>query len=331
MARRTLDVSKVDIVFAEDEDMFRELALDVLSKAGFNDERIHVSEDGAGALADFIRLQAEGEPDCPVLVLLDMRMPGMDGLAAALKMQELLDRKAAARQTFMACCSANVVQACADEVSEGQPFRVTLTKPLTIKEVNMCLNHAADWWVRCSGAAGERFLVPVGGSTSVAPAEPAEVVFASEEEISAPKMSSSSGTAEISSIDIVIADSEPICRMAMMGQLCLCSSLIDPDKVLEGECLEEVEEHLQYLQQEEKVGDPLLLFLGDLSWYASISSMDFLRKPLFVFTSVDTEMMCAIEMRSSLFHTVLPTNYTQADLTKVLEECQNAFVHEYRR
>ena len=105
----SLDVSTVDIILADDEVTNRVVASMNLSMAGFEDERIHECEDGEEAITILEELQ-ESDGDAPVIVLLDLHMPGgMDGNVAALKIRENMD-KFSKRRPFLVCCSAEVIE-----------------------------------------------------------------------------------------------------------------------------------------------------------------------------------------------------------------------------
>jgi CheY-like chemotaxis protein len=104
-----MDVSTIDIILADDEMTNRTVAMMNLCLAGFEDERIHECEDGEEAILKLEELQDSGITT-PVIVLLDLHMPGgMDGNIAALKIRESMN-KYAKRKPFLVCCSAEVIE-----------------------------------------------------------------------------------------------------------------------------------------------------------------------------------------------------------------------------
>lgn len=354
MAHRSLDVSKIDVIFAEDEVVFQELALTVLEKVGFNLDRVYTSGDGRGAVEDFERLQVEGEKDLPLIAFLDVRMPTMDGVAAGCKMQDLMEGEACTRQAFLASCSANVTQARAIDAVEGQPFRFIMTKPISLQEVEMCVHQFNNWWLRLNGASGESLVsasdelpaevsaaeveskvsspAPSGGALPSVPPEFASLTESTADEPAMGKAASREGrpardAGDFSSMDIMVADSEPICRMAIVDRLdSVGAGSIDPDLINEVDGLEETKEALQEWDTEDRADRPLVLFLGDSSWFQEITEMALSRKPLIVFTLVDSDdMLGHLDLKKCKWHTVLPTSQTQDELKKALEECLDAF------
>jgi CheY-like chemotaxis protein len=104
-----LDLSKVDIILADDEVTNRVVATMNLGMSGFDEERIHECEDGEEAINILTELQ-ESEESEPVIVLLDLHMPGgLDGNIAALRIRKDMD-KFSKRKPFLVCCSAEVVE-----------------------------------------------------------------------------------------------------------------------------------------------------------------------------------------------------------------------------
>ena len=104
-----LDISKIDIILADDEITNRVVAAMNLSLSGFQEERIHECEDGEEAITKLTELQ-ESDDDAPVIVLLDLHMPGgLDGNIAAQRIRRDLG-KYTKRKPFLVCCSAEVVE-----------------------------------------------------------------------------------------------------------------------------------------------------------------------------------------------------------------------------
>jgi CheY-like chemotaxis protein len=106
----TIDISQVNVILADDEITNRIVATMNLGECGFSEERINECEDGEEAMNILAELQeSEDENTSPVIVLLDLHMPGgMDGNIAALKIRETMD-KFTKRKPFLVCCSAEVI------------------------------------------------------------------------------------------------------------------------------------------------------------------------------------------------------------------------------
>ena len=103
-----IDISNVDVILADDEVTNRMVAGLQLSMFGFNEERIHECEDGQDAVRVLSELQSAGQSD-PILVLLDLHMPGgMSGDTAALQIRQNIEAYAR-RKPFLVCCSAEVI------------------------------------------------------------------------------------------------------------------------------------------------------------------------------------------------------------------------------
>merc|ERR1719210_2882334 len=100
------DPTNLDVIFAEDELVFREIAVPEIINAGISKTSLHVAEDGFGAFELFEKLKDGAST--PLLMILDVRMPGMDGKQCAQKVKERVAEKALAREPFMVCCSAEV-------------------------------------------------------------------------------------------------------------------------------------------------------------------------------------------------------------------------------
>jgi CheY-like chemotaxis protein len=140
-----LNLSQVDVIYAEDEDIFRETAVRELEKAGFSRSNIHESENGLGALEDLVRLQSDGNKPQPLVVLLDVRMPGMDGQECALQIAELVKSRSLTREPFVMCCSSIHRQVIINE--QRGNFQVVLPKPFGKEHIEEVSRRIATWWL----------------------------------------------------------------------------------------------------------------------------------------------------------------------------------------
>jgi CheY-like chemotaxis protein len=123
----TLDLSRIDVILADDEMTNQVVASMNLGMTGFAEERIHTCEDGEEAMNILGDLQDSGD-DTPIVVLLDLHMPGgMDGNIAALRIRETIGNFT--RKPFLVCCSAEVVEQLRERPWAGA-FHYFAAKPL---------------------------------------------------------------------------------------------------------------------------------------------------------------------------------------------------------
>jgi len=285
-----IDPGNLDVIYAEDEEIFRETAVRELLKVGFSRQNIHESDNGNGALEDLARLQTEGHCTLPLVVLLDVRMPGMDGRECAYQIQELVKKRLLRREPFVICISSIAGQVIVDE-GKGN-FQVVLPKPFTSTMIEECFTLLKAWWSMGHG----RQL-------------PAWKPFNPE------------------LIDVIVADDEPVCRMS--SSLAFTQGGIAATAVSEVEDEEELLEHLSEVQSHE-VTRPLVILLGKLSWARQIrtwvdeqkqESSSCRREPFVVCTSVDSDRLINSSSIEN-FHAVLPRAFTQADVKWCLELCR---------
>lgn len=281
------NVGKIDVVYAEDEEVFRETAIRELLKAGFDRSNIRESENGIGALEHLARLQGEGNLTLPLLVLLDVRMPGMDGRECALQIQELVKRRLLRREPFVICISSIHRQV---EFEEGKGnFQVVLPKPFSTADVQRCIELLNNWWV-------------LGHGRQLA----AWKSFAAEE------------------IDIIVADEEPVCRMS--SYMAFAQVGVLEDSVHEVDDEEALLETLAE-QQAHSPTRPLILLLGHSPWAMAVKTQvdgakeSGKREPFIVCTSVDSERVGASPAVRN-FHAILPRAFTKADVKWCLELCR---------
>lgn len=289
---RDLDVNpaNVDIIYAEDEEVFRETAIHELLKVGFVRANIHEAENGIGALEHLARLQMEGHVTMPLVVLLDVRMPGMDGRECALQIQELVKKRLLRREPFVICISSIHRQVSVDE-GKGN-FQVVLPKPINKGFLDEAMDLLRKWWTLGHGrqlAAWKTF-------------DPSE-------------------------LDIIAADSEPVCRLAASTafvqagvQLHAVSEVDDEDELLDE----------LIAAQDGDPNRPLVILLGTAAWAprirswvdeAKIGQCRRRREPFVVCTSVDSDRIGATRAVEH-FHAFMPRTFSQADVKWCLEFCR---------
>jgi len=289
---RDLDVNpaNIDVIYAEDEEVFRETAIHELLKVGFVRKNIHEADNGIGALEHLAKLQMDGHCTMPLLVLLDVRMPGMDGRECALQIQELVKKRLLRREPFVVCISSIHRQVTVDE-GKGN-FQVVLPKPINTQFLDEAMELLRKWWTLGHGrqlAAWKVF-------------DPAE-------------------------IDIIAADTEPVCRLAASTAFTQAGVLAD--SVYEAED----EDELMDLLTEAQEGDrerPLVILLGTAAWAPSIreyvesakhEQTRRRREPFVVCTSVDSDRIGGTQA-VDMFHAFLPGRFGQNDVKWCLEFCR---------
>jgi len=284
-----IDPGSIDVIYAEDEEVFRETAIRELLKVGFRRMNIHESENGIGALEHLARLQVEGNAAMPLVVLLDVRMPGMDGRECALQIQELVKKKMLRREPFVICISSIHRQVIVDE-GKGN-FQVVIPKPFGTAYLNEAIELLRQWWTLGHG----RQL-------------PAWKEFNPDQ------------------IDIIAADDEPVCRLS--SSTAFVQAGVKSSAVCEVEEEDELMDALEEAQAGDGTR-PLIVLLGKESWAPTIheyvekgrESKMCRREPFVVCTSVDSERIGA-SAAVEHFHAFLPRTFGQADVKWCLEFCR---------
>mmetsp|Transcript_8857 Transcript_8857/g.24819 ORF Transcript_8857/g.24819 Transcript_8857/m.24819 type:complete len:289 (+) Transcript_8857:65-931(+) len=278
--------SQLTIIYAEDEFVFREITVPAIIKAGITRDNLHIAEDGLAALEHLERLQTE--PAAPLVMLLDVRMPSMDGIQCAKKVQELVQANSLRRIPFLVCCSAAIRQVSFED--ELGIFQITLPKPFGSKEVDMCIGKVREWWAKASQSSS----AGAAGGDSVGRRESA---------------------VEIKCLDLMIADDEPICRMAVTASLQQAGAGADAIREVEDD------EELVEAIDASKADAPVVIFLGNPHWMATLSEKleSVKNKPFVICTSVDSDRV------QGQYNAHLPQQFTQADVKAVLEQCCNWF------
>jgi len=288
---RDFDINprEIDVIYAEDEEVFRETAIRELLKVGFIRENIHEADNGLGALEHLARLQMTGHASLPLVVLLDVRMPGMDGRECAWQIQELVKKKLLRREPFVICISSIHRQVIVDE-GKGN-FQVVIPKPFGTDYLNEALDLLKRWWTMGHGrqlAAWKVF-------------NPCE-------------------------LDIIAADDQPVCRLS--STTAFAQAGVQQDSVVEVEDEEELIEALDAAQQGKNT-QPLIVLLGQEAWAPCIRAYveagrqqsQNRREPFVVCTSVDSDRIGASPAVEN-YHAFLPRTFGQSDVKWCLELCR---------
>mmetsp|Transcript_82264 Transcript_82264/g.209071 ORF Transcript_82264/g.209071 Transcript_82264/m.209071 type:complete len:294 (-) Transcript_82264:70-951(-) len=284
MARLPFETSRVKLIFAEDDFVFQEIAKPAILRAGIPDDSVFMAENGEEALEFLDQLQS-GDINDPIVMLLDMRMPTMDGDTAAKKVQELQAAGKLKREPYLVCCSAGFTQVGfgGEDGSDGT-FHLTMPKPFSNNEVALVLENAAKWWgpgsvstaaaARGGGGAGKDF--------------------------------------DKAAVCTIIVDHEPICRMALSTALSVQG--IDEDKVVMCDGPDEVADALKEAQA--TPGAPLMLVLAQSQWADAVADFGSMaNKPFLVCSSVADG-----GPSSDRFDAVLPSGFQQSDMKDLLEK-----------
>lgn len=258
-----VDLDSLHVIFAEDEEMFRDIARPSVLKAGVKESNLHEAGSGTEAIEHFRRLLA-GDSAAGLLfvVILDFVMPDMDGSQCAQKLQEVQGSEMRCPPFYVMLSSA--VREVLAGAGAGDVFDMQVPKPLSSKTMALVMKTAAEEWgaAASGGAPGSR-----GGGAGVGGACPA------------------GGAARwgVEDVEVVVADDEMICRMAHVAALSSLGLRI----LTEVEDVEETTQALRNAQQGD-AGKPLLVLLGNPAWARSIdvARLD-ARKPFVVCTAGD--------------------------------------------
>jgi len=204
---------RVDVIHAEDQEIFLHAAGMGLGQQGILTENISVAEDGLAAMELLLEAQTSDE-ERPLLLLLDLRMPNMGGLECAKRAREMADRGLLKRPPFVVGYSSQIRQSCTDY--DKKVFNEALARETLFpdenapesRQLNKCLQSFQSWWE--------------GGARR--------------------KISASSRCFDIKNVDTVIADTWEICRAniaLMLHQLGVSSN-----RMHEADDAEEALEHL---------------------------------------------------------------------------------------
>eukprot|EP00930_Biecheleria_cincta_P023062 TRINITY_DN16713_c0_g1_i2.p1 TRINITY_DN16713_c0_g1~~TRINITY_DN16713_c0_g1_i2.p1 ORF type:complete len:317 (-),score=68.35 TRINITY_DN16713_c0_g1_i2:81-1031(-) len=305
------DFSEIVVIYAEDEDMFRDIASMSLLDMNIPEENLELVEHGGEALAAIERIQSTRSRATPIIVLLDVNMPVMDGMMCAKKVKERVKSGQLAWEPFLVCCSSGKFV----NPEEGANFHVTMEKIFSKGQLSKVLAEGVSWCRKqasaagvspgstkgsgSSSAAGGGYAAPSAGAVQGGYAPP------SAGAVQAPRVENVSERPKI-----MIAADEPTCSAALAAYL----SMLDDEEPAEADTLEDTLTALTEAQTESPSA-PLLLFVGNPAWLKQIQAGRFEARPPFLVNA-------SVEDHLAGFNANLPKNYRQSDVERVIKECQ---------
>ncbi|MCB2376577.1 response regulator [Hymenobacter sp. BT635] len=123
------------VLLVDDDPLTNDLNERLLRQLGVADQ-YRAANDGADALAVLEDLAADANPSSPVLVLLDVKMPGMDGMAFVEQYQRLPESQQQAVVIVMHTASMSSVDL---GRVESMPIAGLVSKPLTKEKLDTIL------------------------------------------------------------------------------------------------------------------------------------------------------------------------------------------------
>ena len=123
------------VLLVDDDPLTNELNERLLTQLGVADQYFSAN-DGVGALAALEELAADAHPSSPVLVLLDVKMPRMDGMAFVDAYQQLPESQQQAVVIVMHTASMSSVDL---GRIETLPIAGLVSKPLTKEKLDTIL------------------------------------------------------------------------------------------------------------------------------------------------------------------------------------------------
>ena len=123
------------VLLVDDDQLTNDLNERLLKQLGVADQYL-AANDGVEALAALDKLSADAHPTSPVLVLLDVKMPGMDGMAFVDAYQKLPESQQQAVVIVMHTASMSSVDL---GRVEALPIAGLVSKPLTKEKLDTIL------------------------------------------------------------------------------------------------------------------------------------------------------------------------------------------------
>lgn len=293
-----IDLRGVDVIYAEDDEIFREATVRRLITAGFSKQNIRECSNGLDCLLALANAQSEGNLTMPLVVILDVRMPDMDGRETALHIQELSKKRMLSREPFVISISSLYEQV---TVQEGRGnFQVVVPKPFDSSNMMECIHLLTRWWT-----VGEGRSLPAFKSFNV------------------------------DEIDIIVACEEPLCRLH--AAVAFGQAGASHGNVAEAEDEEELFRMLSEAQEKD-AGRPLVLILMEHKWAVkfqkrmaegagikhkwSVEAEQLKRQPFIIFTPdddmrrQDMRKVCkmGVAEMAAYFDAFLPSKFSKRDV-----------------
>lgn len=158
----SFNLTEVDVVVLDDEDICRAAASSALMGAGFISHRVHEAESGEEALETVVELQKDASVvGVPVIVFLDLHMSSSTGMDCARELCALFSSRTLRREPFLVCASARRVQ---NHASENSFFHFFVSKTFEASRINSVVEACRAWFTKGGGEPG---ALPIQQSMTV--------------------------------------------------------------------------------------------------------------------------------------------------------------------
>lgn len=311
------DMEQIDVIHADDDEMFVEISKHGLAQFGIPPENVTRAEDGLAAMEQLLAAQA-GDERRPLLLLLDVQMPNMDGQECALRTREMLCREILQRPPFLVGCSSHFESNDPSQIGMSDDTEVRISLPgassdtgsfdallpknalggSSGRQLTACLSAFQRWWENRAQPKGTPNFIP--------------------------------------SIRCIIADDWPICRMSFASAFQQCG--VVPARIVEANNGLEALAVLEALVRRSKGREmrPLMVLLGHRM--SELSGTECAKRIQQLFEEVFTSsrsfhseqgafLVCTAEdphegfqvEDQSVFHCFLPQSFTIDDVRWTLE------------
>lgn len=282
------EMSQLDVVVADDKDMFIDISTAALLRAGCLEENIFSAEDGVEALEKLDGLQEGGHDDAPILLVLDVRMPRMGGNQAAAEVHKRHVEGNLRRRPFMVSLSAGHTETIE---AQGGDHNMMVPKPLQGDSLTRVLNSLSQWWAQGNGRPSGTAAPSAGAGRG--------------------------GAFDISKVDVVLGDDEAVSRMVLQMLFQKAGVATDIREADEDAALvDEIRE-----LQDGDASNPIIVVLGVSSWVDAVIAENFsTRRPFVVCGSVAASG--ASQATKSKFDTIMTCTANSDDVAKCLQDCE---------